>query len=98
MTRESLRLKTHFKHLSENCTIHHLQHTNPPSYNTFRTPRLMLEMKKSGGEHGPSRLLELKRQVGDPPIPVFLFIKSSAGSCLSSACALIVSQAMAFSS
>lgn len=46
-------------------------------------------------ERGPSGLLELISQVGDSPIPVFNHL---AGSCLSSACAFSLSQAMASSS
>lgn len=50
---------------------------------------------RNQGERSPSGLLELICQVGDPPIPVFNYL---VGSCLSSACAFSVSQAMASSS
>lgn len=51
--------------------------------------------RRNQGERSPSGLLELICQVGDPPIPVFNYL---VGSCLSSACAFSVSQAMASSS
>lgn len=51
--------------------------------------------RRNQGKRSPSGLLELICQVGDPPIPIFNHL---VGSCLSSACAFSVSQAMASSS
>lgn len=85
--------------------VHAVLLTTPPQLIHTQVPTHTIHAYRFGvgdeyswrnqGQHGPPGLLELRCQVGDPPMPVFKYL---VGSSLSSACALSVSQAMASSS
>lgn len=79
-----------FTHLHTHTHMHTHTHTLPLPFGVGDE-----YSRRNQGERNPSGLLELICQVGDPPIPVFNYLM---GSCLSSACAFSVSQAMASSS